>query len=415
VYKRGADQPARRDDGQDATALTAPLWRPEQRRTQALGLLLLACFAGYAVVGVIIYTRQPDVLFPDFFGLWSFGRFAVTQPIAEIYQPARMQAFQHALDARFDDGSYPYAYPPSMLLLLVPVGWLPYVDARVLWAVGSYAAFVAAVAVRPEGSAWRWGLLAAAMLAPAVVVTLIYGQTGLLTASLLLGGLRLARRRPVVAGVLLGLLCNKPQMALLLPVVILAGRLWRVAAAAALVWLAQCAASAILFGGALWPLWVSSLHGYTVLFDSARRRLDHLMPTVTANLYLLGVSPQWAAMVQAVAAIFMLGVVWRFWRRDDGLLPIAAVPVATFLATPYAFAYDLPMVAGAVILVLADFVRQDYGIRLVSLLILALAMLLPQLMLASTLPLSTPVLAALLWVIQTGGTAADNDQVRRPC
>jgi hypothetical protein len=42
-------------------------------------------------------------------------------------------------------------------------------------------------------------------------------------------------------------------------------------------------------------------------------------------------------------------------------------------------------------------------------------MLLPQLMLASTLPLSTPVLAALLWVIQTGGTAADNDQVRRPC
>jgi alpha-1,2-mannosyltransferase len=400
-----AEQRSGRDQWQDKKFPAARLWHPAQRRTKVLGLLLLACFAIYAVIGAVVYYRQPDALFPDFFGLWSFGRFAVTETLAEIYNPGRMQAFQHALDARFNDGSYPYAYPPSMLLLLVPVGWLPYSVARAMWAIGSFAAFVMAVVMRP----WRTALLVAAMLAPAVVVTLIYGQTGLLTAGLMLGGLRLAPRRPLMAGVLLGLLCSKPQLALLLPVVIVAARLWRVAAAVAIVVLAQLVVSIILFGAALWPSWIGSLRGYSVLFDSVRQRLDHLMPTVTANLYLLGVSPRWAAIAQVVAAVAAIVVVWRLWRRDAGLLPIAAVPVATFLVTPYAFVYDLPMVAGAVILVLADFVERGRGCELVSLLILALAMLLPLFMLSSTLPLSAPVLAGLLWVIHLRAVPVDND------
>src|SRR6185295_9585375 len=51
---------------------------------------------------------------------------------------------------------------------------------------------------------------------------------GAITAALLGGGLMMVDRRPVVAGILFGMMIYKPHLALMLPFALLAGRRWLV-------------------------------------------------------------------------------------------------------------------------------------------------------------------------------------------
>src|SRR5258706_6960278 len=76
------------------------------------------------------------------------------------------------------------------------------------------------------------GTLLLALAAPAVFINAVGGQNGTWTAALFGGGLGLLERRPLLAGGLLGLLIYKPQLGLLIPVALLAGRHLRAAAAA---------------------------------------------------------------------------------------------------------------------------------------------------------------------------------------
>jgi hypothetical protein len=70
------------------------------------------------------------------------------------------------------------------------------------------------------------------MAAPAVMINLVSGQNGAFSAAILAGGLMLLDRRPVLAGLLLGLLCYKPQLAVLVQVALVASGRWRTAFAA---------------------------------------------------------------------------------------------------------------------------------------------------------------------------------------
>ncbi len=80
-----------------------------------------------------------------------------------------------------------------------------------------------------------------ALAFPATFVNLGHGQNGFLTASLLGGALLLLDRRPLVAGVLIGLLAYKPQFGVMIPLVLLATARWRVIGAAIATVLAACA------------------------------------------------------------------------------------------------------------------------------------------------------------------------------
>ena len=76
-----------------------------------------------------------------------------------------------------------------------------------------------------------WLLLALAF--PSVLINVGHGQNGFLTAALLGGALVVLDRRPLVAGILLGLLVYKPQYGLMLPIVLAVSGRWRCFAAAA--------------------------------------------------------------------------------------------------------------------------------------------------------------------------------------
>ena len=110
-----------------------------------------------------------------------------------------------------------------MLLLSAPLALIPYVPALFVWLGASWYAFYRVLKAGDAGTRRA----AVRARAPAVLINAVGGQNGCWTAALLGGGLSLLERRPYLAGCLFGLMIYKPQLAILLPVALIAGRKWR--------------------------------------------------------------------------------------------------------------------------------------------------------------------------------------------
>lgn len=304
--------------------------------------LALVLSLALAAVFVLQEVTTNGPLYPDVWGFWTFGRYVLTHPPATIYDPAALHAYQAGLGMPVENGFYPYPYPPWFLLAVAPLGGLPYPAAALAWRAVTFAALVVAV------GAWRWQWDRALLLsvAPACALSFVVGQNGFLTAALMLGGLRLLPVRPVLAGALLAATAYKPQLALLVPAFLLFGAHWRALAGAVLGTALLTAATSLLFGLAVWPAWADAMQAQALALTAGRGPKLDQMPTVTAAVQLLGGSAEIARALQALAAVGALAALWRVRRRAEGIL----LPLATFVATPYAFGYDLPVLTGAALL-----------------------------------------------------------------
>ena len=125
-------------------------------------------------------------------------------------------------------------------------------------------------------------------------------------------------------------------------------------------------------------MWIDSLISYSGRFDA----IDHLMPTIAANARMLGAPGPLALAVQALVAIGVAVVVWRAFRRGVSPRAGALLLVGTFLATPHALNYDLPMTTVAALWYLESRIRATRGLRLSEIVVLTFALVLPFAMLA---------------------------------
>jgi hypothetical protein len=125
------------------------------------------------------------------------------------------------------------------------------------------------------------------------------------------------------------------------------------------------------------------------------------MPTMSAALAQLGAPPPLTEIAQFSSAVAAAGIVWLCFRRGPTPLAAAALFVATFLASPHAFVYDMPPVATAVLWVIAEryHARDAFGTG--EILVLLLTMVLPIALVAGPMdrPLMQLSLAMLLGLI----------------
>jgi hypothetical protein len=239
------------------------------------------------------------------------------------------------------------------------------------------------------------------LAAPTTAIAIVSGQTGFLAAAFLAGGLWLAAPNPVAGGVLLGLLTYKPQLGLLVPVALVAARLWRTLAVAGLTAILLALLTSILFGTAIWPGWAASLPGFSRQFAAENSEIVHLMPTVLAALLQQGVAPAAAQLAQWAATAAVAVIVWTLFRSGPRQLASAGLLVASLLATPYAFVYDMPIVATAVIWFVAERHRAGDALGTGEVAVLMVAMLAPITLAAvgPRFPLATISLILLLGAI----------------
>jgi hypothetical protein len=196
-------------------------------------------------------------------------------------------------------------------------------------------------------AAWSGGASRRHMLflavTPAVIVNVFFGQNGFLTSTLLIGGLANLGRRPIVSGMLFGLLTIKPQFGLLLPVLLVLTGRWRVMLAAAATAAALGLVTALWFGADVWSAYVRLVvpQQHWILEQAG----DFGWSTVASafvNARLIGLPPDAAWVVQGVVSgcAFAM-VVWTFWRKRDPALSLALFVTATFLFSPWMLNYDL--------------------------------------------------------------------------
>jgi hypothetical protein len=136
-------------------------------------------------------------------------------------------------------------------------------------------------------------------------------------------------------------------------------------------------ASGVAFGWSVWPLWLAKLLPHAEWVSNVKDRYN---PTITSNLTSIGVNLPIARTVQACVAALVAVIIWVCFRRGVTILATAALLVGTFLATPYAIAYDMPMLTNAVLAVLHDRDQTNRSLTIPEILVLALALLLPLIM-----------------------------------
>lgn len=359
-------------------------WGSGERKT----IYLCAIVLGSCALVLLVYLQKAwsqyqaqtaghPALFGDFFALWSYAKILTTHQATELYDLATLHARQVALGME-SSAQNPFPYPPTFLILLWPLGLLPYDAAYLAWTAGTLALFIWAVLLTCS----RLPLsVIGVIVAPTSIACIGSGQSGFLAAALITAGVRLAGSRPVLSGILIGILSYKPQLGLLVPVALASAGLWPAFGVACATVIGLAAITTITFGWAVWPAWISMLPAYAAMFD--RNAVLKYIPTVLGNLQMIGVALPIAKAIQGLAAIVVAVLVWRCFRRNPTRLATAALLVGTFLATPHAFLYDMPMMTAALVLFIEARLEADPTFNLAEVLILILAFMFPLLMLAN--------------------------------
>jgi hypothetical protein len=189
-------------------------------------------------------------------------------------------------------------------------------------------------------------------MSPAMAVNVALGQNGAFTAALMIGGLACMPRRPVLAGVLFGLLVFKPHLGLMLPLITLAERRWTTFAVAGLTAIGMCLVSGVIFGWEVWPAFLEkSLAIQKLSMSIGGGYFLWMMPSAFAAARDFGLNEEalWAQL-----PFFVIGVtvVWLGCRSERSYRDkIVLVIIGTFVASPQSFNYDLIPLAIAALLI----------------------------------------------------------------
>ncbi len=284
----------------------------------------------------------------DFISFWTAAREALAGRPHVPYEPALFEPAQREL---FPLSSYyAFFYPPHYLAYMMPLGLLSYYGALFVWMLVSFAAS-AFVLVRITSKPMETVLLALAF--PAAFLTISHGQNAFLSAALFAGGLYLLPKRPILAGILFGLLTFKPQLGILVPFALFVGGYWRAifSAGATLAVLMACAA--VLFGADIWSIFLAQ-SGLAV--ETMREGIVawEKMISAYASLRLFGLSNIAASVVHysiaVVVAIFVI-LVWLPRNHVSHEVKSAALLCGALIITPFGLNYDLFVLAPAIALI----------------------------------------------------------------
>jgi alpha-1,2-mannosyltransferase len=336
-------------------------WVTQERVRLVALILLLASLAGVIFlvatsIGRVDVMGRP--LGTDFSNIYAAGTYVLEGRPAAPFDPKAQLERERELFGD-PDGLYGWHYPPFFLPVAAALARMPYPLALAVWQGVTLALYLlslrAIIAIMttpdargrtmpPDGKLW----LLLALAYPAVFVNLGHGHNGFLTASLLGFALAFLDRRPLLAGLMFGLLAYKPQFGMMIPLALIADGRWRTFGAAAATVVALTIATLLAFGLAPWTAFFASMEfvRHAVLEQGGIGW--HKIQSVFAAVRLLGGSVPFAYAAQGAAALASAAAIaWLWHSRADPALKAAALAVASMLATPYGLDYDMMMLAPA--------------------------------------------------------------------
>lgn len=335
------------------------LWRRTFLIFAEMSLLILAgmamlIFAGMAMLiyppavldmlrGFLDGELSPALVDKDFVNYWMGSHLVLRGEHTDLFM---WEVYFARLEEEFGPHRQVrvWSYPPHILLPFLPLALMPYEIALFVFLAATFTLFVLGSetfrqAVAPDVSR----LLVWAAIAAYALVNVNAAQNGFLTGALLLFGLAFRSSRPMLAGLAFGLLTIKPQLGLLIPVLLLIERNWATILWSAVFTLALAGLSVVLLGSASWQAFLTETTAYQQLVMTDWDGLFlSMMPTVFGAARTLGIDSAVASVLQWPVSIAAAGVaVWLFLKDSCPLRRSFTLLCATFLVSPYGFDYDM--------------------------------------------------------------------------
>jgi hypothetical protein len=321
----------------------------EARGHAVVVAVLLWGFTGYWVIfppgGSDLISAMRGA---DFVQFYTQGRIALSGDGAALYDVTAQHALQAELVPASSESYYIPVYPPQTALAFAVFAVWPFKVAAILWTLTIIATYGWAVWVARRGSGDAFPdtrfVVAAAAAFPPFWSLVVHGQTTVFPlVGFTLGWLALERRQPFLAGLAFGLMAVKPQFGLVLALVVLSCRDWRMLAGGVVSLFLQAASVVAVFGS-------------VVMVDYARvvRRLPELNALLEPRPYemhsmtaVTGLLPGWLGTpVWFVLATVVVVLTVRVWRTTaEAAVRVGVLVVATVLVSPHVIVYDATVLA----------------------------------------------------------------------
>jgi len=280
------------------------------------------------------------LLVSDFYCFWIAAKAGLSADPSLVYDNLAFLNFGG--DFFREEGFLHFFYPPTFLMMIAPLGMLPNIAAFLVFFGASLAAY--AFMGRCAWGNWYGSLYL--IVLPTTLFAVFHGQNSLLLCAIFGGALvAIQNRQYMLAGILIGCLTVKPQLGLLIPFALLAGRCWTVFAAAALTTVVLVLASWAMFGTETWIAFLNqTVFARDLVGQEALPFLLHVTPFTA--LQQLGVPSSLAVFAQILLVIALTGlVVWTWWLDVPFELKAVVLSAAALLATPYLLSYDFALLA----------------------------------------------------------------------
>jgi hypothetical protein len=341
-----------------------------RERARLVALALIAAFAVGA--GFLIGTsnglndRFGRPLGTDFSNVYAAGTYVLDGEPAAPFDPPKQFAREQAIFGKATQ-FYGWHYPPYFLGLAAGLAAMPYWLALLVWQGATFILYLLAMRAivslsTPTGGRMKNDWLLLALAFPAVFINLGQAHNGFLTAALIGVALCLLDRRPILAGVLIGLLAYKPQFGVLIPLVLVASGRWRAFAAAAATVALMTLAVTLAFGSDVWTaFFASTKFTRSVVLEQGGTGWYKIQSVFSwVRMWGGGIEFAYAAQIAVMLAL-AAALVW-LWRSPAAYpLKAAGLLIACLLATPYSLDYDLMVLAPAIAYLCADGLARGFA------------------------------------------------------
>jgi len=289
----------------------------------------------------------------DFNNLWTGGRLALEGHVDWLFDTEKYRAeMRNLLGPHLP--AQEWSYPPNMLLIGAPLAIFPPILAYLIWTLGSL--LLLHIAIKPFKLPTVLHVII--LLSPAVFINALLGQNGTFISALLIMGLYHAPKKPVFAGICIGLMTVKPQFGLLLPFILIASQNWAAFISASLTALGMAILTSLFFGFDVWGNFLGHTQPMMRGIMEAQYPQSYHGNAVPVFIFVraMGSGLFGAYAVQLVVTVLTIIIGIKLWHKStdiDHIQRVALTCVLVMLATPYAYTYDMVALGAAIVIIFA--------------------------------------------------------------